>query len=52
MGGGGDKLRIKLKIQNLELPSHFSKVVQWARLEPLPGQFWPVGLMFDTPLLY
>ena len=25
------------------------KVIQWARLEPLAGQFWPADRMFDTP---
>lgn len=27
----------------------FPKAVQWAKVVSLPGQFWPRGLMFDTP---
>lgn len=30
----------------------FSKGVQWAGLESLPGQFWPPGCIFDTPALH
>lgn len=26
----------------------FSKGVQWASLESLPSEFWPLSLMFDT----
>lgn len=29
----------------------FSKAVKWARLESLPVQFQPPGLMFATPAL-
>lgn len=25
---------------------------QWARLEPLLGRFWTMGLMFDTLFLF
>lgn len=27
----------------------FSDAIQWAGSESLPGQFWPPGLVFDTP---
>lgn len=29
----------------------FSKPFQWVRLEALLGRFWPLGLIFDTPVL-
>lgn len=29
----------------------YSKDIQWPRLESLPGQFLPPGLMFNTPAL-
>lgn len=27
----------------------FSISAQWAGFQPVLGQFWPSGLMFDTP---
>lgn len=27
----------------------FYKAIQWARLDSLPGWFWPPGLKFDIP---
>lgn len=41
--------KLQLKVQTLTL-LHFS-AVQWAKLECLPGQFWSLDLMFDTPLM-
>lgn len=29
----------------------FSISAQWAGFQPVLGQFWPSGLMFDTPAL-
>lgn len=28
---------------------HLPKAVQWAKLEPLLGRFWALGLIFDIP---
>lgn len=43
--------KIHWKVQKFMFSFTLSKVIQWARLEFLPGKFWPPGLMFDTPAL-
>lgn len=41
-------MKIQLKVQNVRLPSLFPLLSSRAELESLLGQFWLLGLMFDT----
>lgn len=41
-----------IKIPKCMLAFTFFYASQWARLEPLLGRFWTMGLMFDTLFLF
>ena len=41
-----------MKISNFSAIFTLCKVIKWAGLDPLVGQFWPSGRMFDTPVIW
>lgn len=44
-------IKIHVIVQKCKASFTFSKAIYWAGLESLPGRFWPLGFMFDTPAL-